>query len=314
MTGQPFFLLSRRPGWRGEDLLSLDVEVTDGVLRVAEPAPPSVFDLPRAVTLESSDCRRLVIDADARRVLLIAGTGQVVKVAGPWRFVDGQPTPVAAAQAVAGPGCAPVITWPEGSWQPQGLVPLDDGSVAVLDAGHLIRVLDCHLAYDRTLTDLSGPRPAVPVLPTVGTFVTAALDSGLPGCRWHRVEVAGTVPLGCRVEVDTLTSDADYSPAEVALLADRWVPAGILGEWPPAGEQARRWDALVGSAPGQYLWLRLTLRGDGTATPALREAAVHFAALIGTLFLKESFGWRRLAGAVGVAAGVAALRLKAVKK
>lgn len=42
---------------------------------------------------------------------------------------------------------------------------------------------------------------------------------------------------------------------------------------------------------------------------ALREVSVVFAALMGTLFLKESFGWRRLAGAVGVAAGVAALRL-----
>jgi drug/metabolite transporter (DMT)-like permease len=42
---------------------------------------------------------------------------------------------------------------------------------------------------------------------------------------------------------------------------------------------------------------------------ALREVSVVFAALMGTLFLKESFGWRRLAGAIGVAAGVAALRL-----
>lgn len=42
---------------------------------------------------------------------------------------------------------------------------------------------------------------------------------------------------------------------------------------------------------------------------ALREVSVVFAALMGTLFLKESFGWKRLAGAVGVAAGVAALRL-----
>jgi len=42
---------------------------------------------------------------------------------------------------------------------------------------------------------------------------------------------------------------------------------------------------------------------------ALREVSVVFAALIGTFFLHERFGWRRLAGAVGVAAGVAALRL-----
>jgi drug/metabolite transporter (DMT)-like permease len=42
---------------------------------------------------------------------------------------------------------------------------------------------------------------------------------------------------------------------------------------------------------------------------ALREVSVVFAALMGTWFLKESFGWRRLVGAIGVAAGVATLRL-----
>jgi drug/metabolite transporter (DMT)-like permease len=42
---------------------------------------------------------------------------------------------------------------------------------------------------------------------------------------------------------------------------------------------------------------------------ALREVSVVFAALIGTLFLRERFGWRRLVGALGVAVGVAALKL-----
>jgi drug/metabolite transporter (DMT)-like permease len=50
-------------------------------------------------------------------------------------------------------------------------------------------------------------------------------------------------------------------------------------------------------------------RAPVAVVAALREVSVVFAALIGTLFLKEAFGWRRLAGAVGVAAGVAALRL-----
>jgi drug/metabolite transporter (DMT)-like permease len=37
--------------------------------------------------------------------------------------------------------------------------------------------------------------------------------------------------------------------------------------------------------------------------------SVVFAAILGAAFLNERFGWRRLAGAAGVAAGVAALRL-----
>ena len=42
---------------------------------------------------------------------------------------------------------------------------------------------------------------------------------------------------------------------------------------------------------------------------ALREVSVLFAAAIGAWVLKEGFGWKRMAGAVTVVAGVAALKL-----
>ena len=45
------------------------------------------------------------------------------------------------------------------------------------------------------------------------------------------------------------------------------------------------------------------------AVAALRETSVLFAALIGAIWLKEGFGWPRLAGAASVVAGVAALKL-----
>jgi len=82
---------------------------------------------------------------------------------------------------------------------------------------------------------------------------------------------------------------------------------------PAADYILRRWrrSVLGGAASiGAYaivLWA-MTLAPIAVVA-ALREVSVVFAALMGTLFLKESFGWRRLAGAIGVAAGVAALRL-----
>ena len=82
---------------------------------------------------------------------------------------------------------------------------------------------------------------------------------------------------------------------------------------PAADYMLRRWrrGVLGGTASmGAYaivLWA-MTLAPIAVVA-ALREVSVVFAALMGTLFLKETFGWRRLAGAVGVAAGVAALRL-----
>ena len=50
-------------------------------------------------------------------------------------------------------------------------------------------------------------------------------------------------------------------------------------------------------------------RAPVASVAALRETSVLFAAVLGTLLLKERFGWQRAAGTVVIAAGVMALRL-----
>jgi drug/metabolite transporter (DMT)-like permease len=60
-------------------------------------------------------------------------------------------------------------------------------------------------------------------------------------------------------------------------------------------------------AYGIVLWAMT--QAPVAAVAALRETSVLFAALIGAAFLKERLGLRRLAGAVSVVAGVAALKL-----
>jgi len=50
-------------------------------------------------------------------------------------------------------------------------------------------------------------------------------------------------------------------------------------------------------------------RAPVAVVAALREVSVLFAAAIGAIVLKEGFGWKRMAGAAAVVAGVAALRL-----
>jgi drug/metabolite transporter (DMT)-like permease len=61
------------------------------------------------------------------------------------------------------------------------------------------------------------------------------------------------------------------------------------------------------AAYGIVLWAMT--RAPIAAVAALRETSVLFAALMGTLWLKEGFGWRRVAGAASVVAGIAALKL-----
>ncbi len=61
------------------------------------------------------------------------------------------------------------------------------------------------------------------------------------------------------------------------------------------------------AAYGIVLWAMT--RAPIAAVAALRETSVLFAAVMGSLWLKEGFGWRRVAGAASVVAGIAALKL-----
>jgi drug/metabolite transporter (DMT)-like permease len=61
------------------------------------------------------------------------------------------------------------------------------------------------------------------------------------------------------------------------------------------------------AAYGIVLWAMT--RAPVAVVAALREVSVLFAALMGSLVLKESLGWRRMAGAATIVAGVAALKL-----
>jgi drug/metabolite transporter (DMT)-like permease len=61
------------------------------------------------------------------------------------------------------------------------------------------------------------------------------------------------------------------------------------------------------AAYGIVLWAMT--RAPVAAVAALRETSVLFAALMGSLWLKEGFGLPRLAGAVSVVLGIAALKL-----
>jgi drug/metabolite transporter (DMT)-like permease len=76
---------------------------------------------------------------------------------------------------------------------------------------------------------------------------------------------------------------------------------------------ARQWRrGLLGgfcsvAAYGIVLWAMT--RAPIAAVSAVRETSVLFAAIIGTVLLKEGFGVARLAGAASVVAGVAALKL-----
>ncbi len=83
-------------------------------------------------------------------------------------------------------------------------------------------------------------------------------------------------------------------PAAVIYVRDRW-RRGLVGGF------------FSVAAYGIVLWAMT--RAPVAAVAALRETSVLFAAIIGAVVLKERLGPGRLAGAVGVVLGVAALKL-----
>ena len=111
-----------------------------------------------------------------------------------------------------------------------------------------------------------------PIYASTGTYQSAALDSRRLGCVWHRVLIAGDLPDRTGIVVQTTTSDVELDANELADLApEQWAEAGTLRD-APLGVA----DALVRSPPGRYLWLRLVLSSDGSATPTISRIVVEF--------------------------------------
>jgi phosphonate utilization associated putative membrane protein len=119
--------------------------------------------------------------------------------------------------------------------------------------------------------------------------------------------------LGVRASGDALAYVA-------ALFLFDGIPFLLLVLWRRPGQRraalrymAGRWKvALIGTAAslGSYgiaLWAMT--HAPVAVVAALRETSVLFAALIGVLFLRESFGWQRAAGTAVIVAGVMLLRL-----
>lgn len=96
----------------------------------------------------------------------------------------------------------------------------------------------------------------------VGSFTTAALDSNLEACSWHRVQVSGNVPANTRLEVESATRES---------ASNTWtsfVSCGVLS--------GRNPDCLIQSVPGRFLQLRFTLRSDGTLSPQIHSLKIYF--------------------------------------
>ena len=165
-----------------------------------------------------------------------------------------------------------------------------------LRAPRFIGVACCPLFPTAGIVRLAAVHRAIRLLQLVlgrkyepsGTFLSHRFDSGVPGTTWHRVAIEAELPTTSSIVIETATSDeAMPLPASliwsvpeepdgdaIAFVGDAQpirLPGGAMS---PVGEPVL--DQLIQSAPGRFLWLRVTLRGDGSATPSLRVVRVSY--------------------------------------
>jgi phage tail-like protein len=123
--------------------------------------------------------------------------------------------------------------------------------------------------------------------------LSAAIDSRLEACQWHRVELRGAIPAGCSIEVRTTTAEIELTGDELdSRPASAWVGCEIARSVAPHSLRpgACAWDALVRSGPGRFLWAEFIVRGDGRDTPCLSAAIVEYPRISLRRYLPGVFG------------------------
>jgi phage tail-like protein len=137
----------------------------------------------------------------------------------------------------------------------------------------------CFSWCGKPLCDDTVEEPKSPAVAAEGQLLTNALDSGIPRCRWHRVQVDADMPQGTSIQVAVATAEepTPTSQGDPSREPD-WsnFAAGLPhpNDWHPLAPGSL--NALIDCPPGRYLFFRLRLVGDGLATPVVRRIRIDF--------------------------------------
>ena len=108
-----------------------------------------------------------------------------------------------------------------------------------------------------------------------GEWTSQPLDSQRFRCQWHRIELLmSAFPSGTRLTISTLSSLDPTLPVN-PLWQKSYEAAGTSSALTSALTSAST-EFLVQSRPGQYLWLKIEISGDGYGSPKIRGMRVHF--------------------------------------
>lgn len=169
----------------------------------------------------------------------------------------------------------------QNAFAPSGLVAASpEGFCFNEDTRRGLGTTTCFNWYGRPLQAAAMGSYPLPPLNQSGQLLTQKIDSGVPRCQWHRIRVDADVPPGTTFVISVATTEEINPPAQGDPTRELppWntYPAGVphFSDWttgPPGST-----DFLIDQPPGRYLYLRLRMIGNGTATPMVRTIQIDF--------------------------------------
>lgn len=94
-----------------------------------------------------------------------------------------------------------------------------------------------------------------------GTYTSKSLDSGIPGCSWHRIVLDADIPENSTISITFSTSEieeAKFSPNSKKIVF------------------TKAKDALIQVPPGRYIRLQIDLHREGKKSPVLKHVKVYY--------------------------------------
>jgi phage tail-like protein len=251
----------------------------------------------RPTHLALASSRELLVVADAREILRVDPSGVLLAHLPVALDQDAAITAIGVSgdHAIwivvdAASNGRRLLRWQSGKgWSDASLAELrtafaDTGLVLAAEDGFCVRrpARDprgkiCSFSWYGRPGAVTPPVPTPDVFVRQGQLMTAAIDSGVPRCRWHRVRAIADVPVGTSLEIAVASAETIAGVADQGQSDPMW-PGFVAGFPHPADWQAvsASRDCLINQPPGRFLNVRVRMTSNGTTTPVLRQVRLDF--------------------------------------
>ena len=278
-AGTPVDGIRRGGGVRRFDATGIEDGRFAAPLEASGPAPAAPIGVTVAILPPSGEERVLVLDSAPARLLVFTIDGRFdADATTRWEAIAGDdPRALAFSNGVlyVAASAGRVVAFDaEGRWL--GMTGEPGARVATL-------AIDCAGRLLARIVDGVVRRASGEARNDLGSFVRGPIAGPREGTRWQRLRLDATIPPGTHLRLFTYVSETSEPAPALPFDANGHMSDDVIPADAPEDAALDRWraaptdadDLLVLHRPGRYLWIAGILRGDGRATPRLRQIRVE---------------------------------------